>query len=69
MAELDPVRASLDFSRLAEELIGLFSASPGTQVTIKVDIEAKSTEGFGESVVRAAKENGKVLGVRSVDFE
>ncbi|MEJ5209330.1 DUF499 domain-containing protein [Denitratimonas sp. CY0512] len=68
-AELDPVRASLDFSKLAEELIGLFSASPGSQVTIKVDIEAQNPDGFSDSVVRAARENGKVLGVRSVDFE
>lgn len=69
VAQLDPVRASLDFSRLAEELIGLFSASPGCQVSIKVDIEAKDPAGFSETVVRAAKENGKVLGVKTVEFE
>lgn len=69
MAELDPVRASLDFSKLAEELIGLFTASPGSRVSIKVDVEAHNPDGFSETVVRAARENGAVLGVRSVDFE
>ncbi|MFT4256154.1 MAG: DUF499 domain-containing protein [Pseudoxanthomonas sp.] len=68
-AELDPVRASLQFSQVVNEIVGLFTARPGTQVTIKVDIEAHDEQGFDDGTVRAAKENGKTLQLRSVDFD
>lgn len=67
--ELDPVRAAVEFSKIQNELIGLFTANPSSQVTIKVDIEASDSQGFGETTVRAAKENGKTLGVKSSGFE
>ncbi|MGH8148311.1 MAG: ATP-binding protein, partial [Rhodanobacteraceae bacterium] len=67
--ELDPVRASLQFSKIASELVALFSAKPTAKVRIKVDIEAEDTQGFDETTVRAAKENGNTLGVKSPGFE
>jgi len=67
--ELDPVRAAVEFSKIQNELIGLFTANPSSRVTIKVDIEASDNQGFGETTVRAAKENGKTLGVKSSGFE
>ena len=67
--ELDPVTASLKFSKVVSELVELFSATPGTKVTIKVDIEAEDERGFGESTVRAAKENAKTLGLKPPAFE
>lgn len=39
-AELDPVKAALQFSKLVPELVELFTANPGTRVQICVDIEA-----------------------------
>jgi len=68
-AELDPVKASLQFSKLVSEFVELFTANPGTQVRIRVDIEAEDARGFNEGTVRAAKENGKVLGMKPPDFE
>jgi len=67
--DLDPVKASLQFSKIVSELVELFSATPGTNVRIKVDIEADDERGFSESTVRSAKENGKVLGLKSSEFE
>jgi predicted AAA+ superfamily ATPase len=67
--ELDPVKASLQFSKIVSELVELFSATPGTNVRIKVDIEADDERGFSEGTVRSAKENGKVLGLKSSGFE
>lgn len=67
--ELDPVRAAVEFSKIQNELIGLFTANPAARVTIKVDIEASDSQGFTETTVRAAKENGKTLGVKSSGFE
>ncbi len=67
--ELDAVRAAVQFSKIQNELIGLFTAHPSARVTIKVDIEAHDTRGFDEGTVRAARENGKVLGVTGSGFE
>ena len=68
VAELYPVKATLQFSKIVSELIELFSANAGTQVRIRVDIEANDARGFSENTVRAAKENSATLGVKS-DFE
>ncbi|HHA2712213.1 ATP-binding protein [Stenotrophomonas maltophilia] len=67
-AEIDPLTASLQFSKLVAELVELFSADPRTNVRIRVDIEAEDARGFSETTVRAAKENGKHLGVKT-DFD
>lgn len=66
--EIEPLTASLQFSKLVAELVQLFSADPRTSVRIRVDIEAEDARGFSESTVRAAKENGKQLGVKT-DFD
>ncbi len=67
--ELDPVRASLQFSQIMSEVVELFTARPGAKVRVKVDIDAESSEGFDETTVRAAKENGRTLGMNPSDFE
>jgi hypothetical protein len=67
--ELDPIKASVQFSKIVSELVELFTAAPGTRVNIRVDLEAEDGRGFSEGTVRAAKENGKVLGMKSSDFE
>jgi len=67
-AEIDPLTASLQFSKLVAELVELFSADSRTNVRIRVDIEAEDARGFSETTVRAAKENGKHLGVKT-DFD
>jgi hypothetical protein len=68
-ADLDPIKASLQFSKLVSELVELFSGNPGTSVRIRVDIEAEDGRGFGEGTVRAAKENGKTLGMKTAEFD
>ena len=69
MVELDPVRATLDFSQIVEEVVAQFSALPGAKVRIKVDIEAESGDGFGDGTVRAVKENANTLKFKSADFD
>lgn len=68
-AQLDPVGASLKFARVMSELVELFSARHGTEVVIKIDIEARDARGFDETTVRAAKENSRVLGISSAEFD
>jgi hypothetical protein len=67
--ELNPVSAAIDFSKLASELVELFTAVPGTNVRISVDIRADDPRGFSESTVRAAKENAKVLKMKTSEFD
>ncbi len=67
--ELDSVRASLQFSKIMSELVELFSSKPSGKVSIKVDIEAEDAQGFDESTVRAARENGRTLGMKTSEFE
>ncbi|HVX06000.1 MAG TPA: DUF499 domain-containing protein [Rhodanobacteraceae bacterium] len=68
-AELDPVRAAVEFAKIQNELIGLFTSNTATRVRIKVDIEAENKQGFDEGTVRAGKENGRTLGLDSSNFE
>ena len=68
-AELEPVGASIKFAKIMTELVELFSARHGTKVVIKVDIAVEDPRGFDETTVRAAKENSRVLGISSAEFE
>ena len=68
-ANLDPVKAALEFQKLVTEVVSLFTAKPGSVVRLRVDIEADDARGFDENTVRAAKENAKVLGMTTSEFE
>lgn len=59
-AELDPIRYTLDFKQIADEVL-VHLARPGTTVKVTVEIEAESPAGFDEATVRTVKENGAVL--------
>lgn len=66
---LDPVKAGLEFSSIAEEVLQHFSSKLGTDVKITVEIEATNPTGFDETMRRTVKENTKVLGFDHAEFE
>ncbi|MFT4178797.1 MAG: DUF499 domain-containing protein, partial [Thermomonas sp.] len=68
-AELDPLRAALQFSDIVEEVVGQFTSIAGARVRIKIDIEAEHEAGFGDGAVRAVKENSNALKFTSADFD
>lgn len=68
-AELDPVKAKMQFATLVDEVIQQFTAKHGVNVTISIDIQASSTGGFDDSVQRSVKENCSVLKVNTYEFE
>lgn len=68
-SELNPLTASLDFSKLVAEVLGQFTGDPRTKVVVRIDIEAEHPSGFSENTVRAVRENGKQLGMKSADFD
>ena len=67
--ELDPVRAKLDFARLADEIIQHFNLKSDTRVKVSVEIQAESTNGFDEKIQRTVKENSNVLHFKNAEFE
>jgi hypothetical protein len=67
--ELNPVRASMDFSTIVNEVIEQFTARTDTRVTISVEINAESTEGFDEALKRAVRENCATLRFGTSEFE
>lgn len=69
VVELDADSATMDFSKMAAEVIQHFSVQYGVTVKITVEIEASSSNGFDASVQRTVKENCGVLKFRLADFE
>lgn len=69
MVEVEPTTATIDFSTIVNEVIQHFAAQSGTQVTITVEVEARSTQGFDASFQRTINENCAVLKFRKPSFD
>lgn len=67
--ELDPIKAKLQFSEVAEEVLLLFTKKPGVKVRVSLEIEAEAPSGFDDSVQRAARENCNQLKFKNHSFE
>ena len=66
--ELDPIKAKLQFSDVAEEMLMLFTQKPGVKVRISVEIEAESPNGFDDDIQRAVRENCDQLKFKNREF-
>ena len=69
MVELDPVKAKMDFDTIVDEIIQHFTTKPGVKISVKVDIEAGSNNGFDEALQRTINENCRMLKFGSNEFE
>lgn len=67
--ELDPVKAKMDFATIVDEVVQQFTAKLGVEVSISVEIQARSKDGFDEALQRTIKENCNVLRFSSSEFE
>jgi hypothetical protein len=67
--ELDPLKAKLQFSDVAEEVLMLFTQKPGVKVRISVEIEAESSIGFDDGIQRAVRENCDQLKFKNRTFD
>jgi predicted AAA+ superfamily ATPase len=68
-AELNPVKAKMDFAMLVDEVVQQFTAKLGVDVKISIEIQATSKAGFDDGLQRAIKENCNVLKFKSAEFE
>ena len=66
---LDPARAGLDASRIADEVISHLSGLVGAKVTVTLEIEAEVPLGATDHVVRTVTENSRTLKFTSQGFE
>jgi uncharacterized protein len=66
---LDSVKAKMDFATIVDEVVQQFMVKTGVEVSISVEIQAKSSVGFDESLQRTIKENCNVLNFGSAEFE
>jgi len=66
---LDPLKAKMDFATIVDEVVQQFTAKLGVDVSISVEIQAKSKDGFDEGLQRTIKENCNVLKFGSAEFE
>jgi len=66
---IDPVKSKMDFAMIVDEVVQQFTTKLGIDVDIFVEIKAKSTEGFDESLQRTIKENCSVLRFQNSEFE
>jgi hypothetical protein len=68
-ADLNPVKAKMDFALLVDEVVQQFTAKLGVDVKISIEIRASSEAGFDDGLQRAIKENCNVLKFKSAEFE
>ena len=66
---LDPVKAKMDFATIVDEVVQQFTSRLGVDVSISVEIQAKSRDGFDEALQRTIKENCNVLRFSNAEFE
>jgi hypothetical protein len=66
---LDPILAKKQFADVVDEVVQQFTTKVGSEVTITVEVQARSAIGFDEGVQRAVRENCKTLKFSSFDFE
>lgn len=66
VADEDPIGS---FTEIVENVIQHFTAKYGTTVTITVDVEARSPDGFDAKLVRVVKENATTLKFKTAEFE
>ena len=66
---LDAINAKGQFSEVMDEVVQHFTATYGTKVTIRVDIEAEDPNGFTDQVQSTVRVNCDVLGFTNAEFE
>lgn len=67
--ELNPDRYALDFKKISDEVIAHLAAAPGVQLTVRIEVEASTCNGFGEATIRTVGENASTLRFDQSGFE
>ncbi len=68
-ADLDTTRINRDVQKYVEEIIQHLTSVDGARVTVSLEVQADSAEGFTQQTVRTISENCRTLRVRDSGFE
>ncbi|MDD2300471.1 MAG: hypothetical protein PHU69_12650, partial [Fermentimonas sp.] len=68
-ADLDTTRINRDVQKYVEEIIQHLTSVDGARVTVSLEVQAESAEGFTQQTVRTISENCRTLRVRDSGFE
>lgn len=68
-ADLDTTRINRDVQKYVEEIIQHLTSVDGASVTVSLEVQADSAEGFTQQTVRTISENCRTLRVRDYGFE
>ncbi|NLM15589.1 MAG: ATP-binding protein, partial [Clostridiaceae bacterium] len=68
-ADLDITRINRDVQKYVEEIIQHLTSVDGARVTVSLEVQAESDEGFTRQTVRTITENCQALRVRDSGFE
>lgn len=66
---LNSDKIALDFKNIADEVIANLRAADGTQLTVRIEIEATNATGFEDGKVRTVSENAHTLKFDQSGFE
>ena len=66
--EIDPIKAKLQFSDVAQDVLMLFTQKPGVKVRVALEIEAEAPAGFDEGTQRSVRENCNQLKFKNHEF-
>ena len=56
---LNSDKIAMDFKNIADEVLANLRADDGTELTVRIEIEATDTDGFDEGKVRTVSENAR----------
>ncbi|NPV89870.1 MAG: ATP-binding protein [Firmicutes bacterium] len=68
-ADLDTMRINRDVQKYVEEIIQHLITVDGARVKVSLEVEAETTNGFTQQIVRTISENCRTLRVRDSGFE
>ena len=66
---LNSDKIAMDFKNIADEVIANLRVDDGTELTVRIEIEATNKTGFGDGKVRTVSENAKTLKFDQSGFE
>lgn len=66
---LDPNRPTAQISNIAQSILSELDRVHGTKMTLTLDIDAESTEGFPEDVQSVVRDNARSLRITDFGFE
>ena len=67
--QLDADRYAAELKKIHDEVLSHLAATPGVQLSVRIEIEAVAPDGFDDNKVRTVRENANTLKFEQAEFE